>query len=68
MTDSVQQMKDMVLEVLDKYTFIEEYVNKPNVLTGNKIPIFKQDYLGHLRSLRRFRSKKPLRLRALGVG
>ena len=40
MTDSVQQMKDMVLEVLDKYTFIEEYVNKPSVLTGKHIPIF----------------------------
>ena len=40
MTDSVQQMKDMVLEVLDKYTFIEEYINKPSVLTGNQKPIF----------------------------
>ena len=40
MTDSVQKLKDMVLEVLDKYTFIEEYVNKPSVLTGKHIPIF----------------------------
>jgi hypothetical protein len=40
MTDTVQQMKNMVLEVLDKYTFIEEYVNKPSVLTGKQIPIF----------------------------
>jgi len=40
MTDTVQQMKDMVLEVLDKYTFIEEYVNKSSILTGKQIPIF----------------------------
>ena len=40
MTDTVQQMKDMVLEVLDKYTFIEEYINAPSVLTGKGIPIF----------------------------
>ena len=40
MTDTVQKMKDMVLEVMDKYTFIEEYVNKPSVLTGKGIPIF----------------------------
>ena len=52
MTDTVQQMKDMVIEVLDKYTFIEEYVNKPNVLTGNKIPIFTK-YMSTILYLRR---------------
>ena len=40
MTDTVQQMKNMVLEVLDKYTFIEEYINAPSILTDKSIPIF----------------------------
>jgi len=52
MSDSVQQMKNMVLEVLDKYTFIEEYVNKPSVLTGKQIPIFVK-YMSTILYLRR---------------
>lgn len=52
MTDSVQQMKNMVLEVIDKYTFIEEYVNKPSVLTGKSIPIFTK-YISSILYFRR---------------
>ena len=40
MTDAAEQMKNTVFEVMDKYAFIEEYVNAPSVLTGKRIPIF----------------------------
>jgi hypothetical protein len=33
-------MKNMVFEVMDKYAFIEEYINQPSVLTGRQMPIF----------------------------
>jgi hypothetical protein len=52
MTESVKQMKDIVLEVLDKYTFIEEYVNKPSILTGKSIPIFTK-YMSSILYFRR---------------
>ena len=31
MTESVEQMKIVVFDVIDRYTFIEEYVNSPSV-------------------------------------
>jgi hypothetical protein len=37
--DNVKQMHEMVLEVMKKYTFIEEYLSKPDVNTGNKMPL-----------------------------
>lgn len=37
--DNVNKMHEMVLEVMDKYTFIDEYFNKPDVNTGKKMPI-----------------------------
>ena len=40
MTDAAEQMKNMVFEVMDKHAFIEEYINQPSVLTGNRMPIF----------------------------
>jgi hypothetical protein len=40
MTDAAEQMKDIVFEVMDKYAFIEEYINAPSVLTGQRVPIF----------------------------
>ena len=36
--DNVNKMQEMVLEVTNKYTFIEEYLLKPDVNTGNKMP------------------------------
>ena len=36
MTESVEQMKIVVFDVIDRYTFIEEYVNSPSVLTGKQ--------------------------------
>ena len=36
--DNVKQMHEMVLEVMDKYTFVEDYLKEPDVNTGNKIP------------------------------
>ena len=35
---NVNKMQEMVLEVTNKYTFIEEYLLKPDVNTGNKMP------------------------------
>ena len=52
MTDADEQMKNMVFEVMDKYAFIEEYVNQPSVLTGNKMPIFIK-YMSTILYLRR---------------
>jgi hypothetical protein len=45
-------MKDTVFEVMDKYAFIEEYVNAPSVLTGKCIPIFIK-YMSTILYLRR---------------
>ena len=38
-SENVQQMKEMVFEVMDKYTFIEDYLSEPDVNTGNKMPL-----------------------------
>ena len=52
MTDAAEQMKNMVFEVMDKYAFIEEYINQPSVLTGNRMPIFIK-YMSTILYLRR---------------
>jgi hypothetical protein len=52
MTEAVEQMKIVVFDVIDRYTFIEEYVNTPSVLTGNHIPIFIK-YMATILYLRR---------------
>ena len=52
MTEAVKQMQNVVFDVLDKYTFIEEYVNTPSVLTGKHIPIFIK-YMATILYLRR---------------
>ena len=52
MTESVEQMKIVVFDVIDRYTFIEEYVNSPSVLTGKHIPIFIK-YMATILYLRR---------------
>jgi hypothetical protein len=52
MTESVEQMKIVVFDVIDRYTFIEEYVNTPSVLTGKHIPIFIK-YMATILYLRR---------------
>lgn len=52
MTDAAEQMKNMVFEIMDKYAFIEEYINQPSVLTGNKMPIFVK-YMSTILYLRR---------------
>jgi hypothetical protein len=45
-------MKNMVFEVMDKYAFIEEYINQPSVLTGRQMPIFVK-YMSTILYLRR---------------
>ena len=52
MTAAAEQMKNTVFEVMDKYAFIEEYVNAPSVLTGKRIPIFIK-YMSTILYLRR---------------
>lgn len=52
MTDAAEQMKNMVFEVMDKYAFIEEYINQPSVLTGRQMPIFVK-YMSTILYLRR---------------
>lgn len=52
MTDAAEQMKNMVFEVMDKYPFIEEYLNQPSVLTGKQMPIFVK-YMSTILYLRR---------------
>ena len=52
MTDAVEQMKNMVFEVMDKYAFIEEYINQPSVLIGRQMPIFVK-YMSTILYLRR---------------
>lgn len=52
MTDAAEQMKSVVFEVMNKYVFLEEYINAPSVLTGNKIPIFVK-YMSNILYLRR---------------
>ena len=52
MTDAAEQMKNVVFEVMDKYAFLEEYINAPSVLTGNRIPIFVK-YMSTILYLRR---------------
>ena len=37
--DNVNKMQEMVLEVMDKYAFMEDYLKEPDVNTGNKMPI-----------------------------
>ena len=36
--ENVNQMHEMVLEVMDKYAFMEEYLKEPDVNTGIKMP------------------------------
>ena len=36
--DNVNKMQEMVLEVMDKYAFMEDYLKEPDVNTGNKMP------------------------------
>lgn len=36
---NVEGMHKMVFEVMDKYTFIEDYLLEPDVNTGNKMPL-----------------------------
>ena len=52
MTDAAEQMKNMVFEIMDKYAFLEEYINAPSVLTGHKRPIFIK-YMSTILYLRR---------------
>ena len=52
MTEAAVQMKNVVFEVMDKYAFLEEYVNAPSVLTGKGIPIFIK-YMSTILYLRR---------------
>ena len=52
MTDADEQMKNMVFGVMNKYAFIEEYINQPSVLTGNQMPIFIK-YMSTILYLRR---------------
>ena len=52
MTDAAEQMKSVVFEVMNKYAFLEEYINAPSVLTGNKMPIFVK-YMSTILYLRR---------------
>ena len=52
MTEAAVQMKNVVFEVMDKYAFIEEYLNAPSVLTGKGIPIFIK-YMSTILYLRR---------------
>lgn len=39
-TTNVEKMKNMVFEVMDKYTFLEEYLTQPDINTGRKMPTF----------------------------
>jgi hypothetical protein len=52
MTEAAVQMKNVVFEVMDKYAFLEEYLNAPSVLTGKGIPIFIK-YMSTILYLRR---------------
>jgi hypothetical protein len=52
MTDAAEQMKSVVFEVMNKYAFLEEYINQPSVLTGHKRPIFIK-YMSTILYLRR---------------
>ena len=36
--DNVNKMQEMVLEVMDKYAFMEDYLKEPDVNTGTKMP------------------------------
>jgi len=38
--ENVNQMQQIVLDTMDKYTFLEEYLLKPDINTGNKMPTF----------------------------
>ena len=37
--ENVRQMQEMVLEAMDKYPFIDEYLIKPDVNTGVRMPL-----------------------------
>lgn len=37
---NVEKMKHMVFEVMDKYTFLDDYLKQPDINTGIKIPTF----------------------------
>jgi hypothetical protein len=52
MTEAVKQMQNVVFEMMDKYAFIEEYLNEPSILTGKGIPIFIK-YMSTILYLRR---------------
>lgn len=36
----IEQMKNMVFEVMDKYTFLEGYLKQPDIKTGRPMPTF----------------------------
>jgi hypothetical protein len=36
--DNVNKMHKMVLDTMDKYTFLEEYLSKPDINTGKRMP------------------------------
>lgn len=37
---NIEQMKQMVFEVMDKYTFLEDYLKQPNIKTGIRMSTF----------------------------
>ena len=39
-SNTIQEMQDTIEGVMDKYTFIESYMNQPNIRTGKRIPMF----------------------------
>jgi hypothetical protein len=39
-TTNVEQMKNMVFEVMDKYTFLADYLKQPDINTGRPMPTF----------------------------
>jgi hypothetical protein len=39
-TNTIEDMSDIISEVLDKYTFLDDYLAAPRVGTGKPIPVF----------------------------
>ena len=52
MTDSAEQIKNVVFEVMDKYPFLEEFINQPSCLTSKHMPMFIK-YMSTILYLRR---------------
>lgn len=38
--DNVKKMHQIVIDTMDKYTFLEEYLLKPDIITGKNMPTF----------------------------